>query len=110
MIGAAAVHTDPAELLRLGPISKFTIGTGVFDHITDFISGIVIPSEMMVPSMDDENIPFFYLHPILDHLAGIDLVISNGIAQINHNPFIDQEVHLQLSDIFAWGIEMDFAI
>ena len=82
----------------------------MLDHIANLVCGVVIPTKMMVASVNDQNITLSDLHPFFYHLAGIYIVIPCRIAQIDNHPLIDQEIHLQLCHIFSWGVKMDFAI
>ena len=65
----------------------------MFDHVADFIRRAMVPSEMVVTGVNDQDIPFFDIHPLFNHLAGINLVVTCSVAEIDHYTFIDQEIH-----------------
>ena len=110
VVGAAAVHADPAQLLGLGPLGEFTIGTGMLDHVADFVGGGHIPAEVMVAGVDDEDVAFAHFDTLFDHLAGVDVVVAADIAQVDDRRLVHQEIHIQRGDILARRVEVDLAV
>ena len=79
-------------------------------HVADFIGGGMVPSKVVVAGVDHQDITLLDFHPFLDHFAGVNVVIAADIAQIDDGGIVYQEIHIQVGDIFAGGVEMDFAI
>jgi hypothetical protein len=60
--------------------------------------------------MNDEDIAFFHLNPILHHLAGVHVVIAAGIAQVNDRCFMRKEIKIKRGNILARCVEMDLTV
>ena len=110
VVGTTAIDCNPAQFFSECPFYKFNIGARMLYHIANFICRIMVPPKVVVPGMDDENIALFDFHALFDHRAGVYIIISSYIAEVDDNAFIDQEIHIQLSHILSGGIEMDLSI
>ena len=95
VVGGAAVHRDPAQFHLLRPFGKFAVWTWMFDHVADLIRGGLIPAEVVVTGMDDQDIAFFDFDPVFDHFAGVDIIITADIAQVDDGGIMHQVIHGQ---------------
>ena len=82
----------------------------MFHHVANFICCGLVPTEVMVTGMNDKDVTFFDFHTIFDHLAGVNLVITDCVRKVNNGCIMDEEVHVELGDIFTSGVKVDFSI
>ena len=50
---------------------------------------------MVVPGVDDENITLADINSFFDHFAGVDIVITANIAQIDDRGIMDKKIQFQ---------------
>ena len=79
MVRAAAVDTDPFDLLGLAPFREFAVRAGVLDHVGDLVGGRLIPAEVVKAGVDDQDIAFVHIDPFLDHLRCVDVVVAGDV-------------------------------
>ena len=79
-------------------------------HVAYFVAMGHIPTEVMVTGVDDEDIAFFHFHAVSDHLAGVHIIITSSVAQINDGGIVYQVIEFQGGDVFTSGPEVAFAI
>ena len=97
VVGAAAVHADPAQLLGLGPLGELAVRAGVLDHVADLVGGGHVPAEVVVAGVDDEDVALAHLDALFDHLAGVDVVVAAARrVRSTTAASCDQEVHVKL--------------
>ena len=99
VVGAAAIHPDPAQFLGLGPIGELAVRAGVHHHVADFVGGGHIPAEVVVAGVDDQDVALAHFDALLDHLAGVNIVIAANVAQVDDGSIMHQEVHVQRGDV-----------
>ncbi len=56
VVGAAAVDGDPAQFLGFGPLGEFAIGTGMLDHVADLVRRRLVPAEVVIARVDDQDV------------------------------------------------------
>src|SRR5690554_2070788 len=47
----------------------------------------LVPTILMVASVDDQDVAFFHFHPLGDHLWRIEAVVRDGIGNIHYHTF-----------------------
>ncbi len=110
MVGAAAIHADPAQLLVFCPIGKLSVRTGMHHHVANFVGGGHVPPEMVVAGVDDQDIPFTNFDPFLDHLARVYIVIPADITQVHYCGGMNEIIHFERGDILAGRVEVNFSV
>ncbi len=50
----------------------------------------LIPAIFVIAGIDDQDIPFLYIHFVSDHFRGVKTVIRNLVRDIDHYPFPGQ--------------------
>ncbi len=111
MVGAAAVHADPLYLLFLAPLGELAVRPGVLDHVADLIRVGLVPAKVVVAGVDDKDVALPYLDPLLDHLGGIDLVVTRGVGQVDDGGRAGEElVQVQRGNVLAGRVEVDLAV
>jgi len=98
------------SFLCLGPYSELAIRAGVLDHVANLVGRGHIPAEVVVAGVDDQDVPFADFDALLDHLAGVNIVVSAHIAQVHHRRLVHQVVHIQGGNILARRVEVDLTI
>jgi len=79
-------------------------------HVADLVGRGHVPAEVMEARVDEEDIAFPHLHPLLDHLRRVDVVVAADIGEIDDRARTDQEVHVQAGNVFAWREEVDLPV
>ncbi|MPN17253.1 hypothetical protein SDC9_164605 [bioreactor metagenome] len=110
MVCAAAVDSYPPQFLFLRPFSELPIGSGVLDHVSDFVTGWLVPSIVVIPGVDDQDVSLFHFDALFDHVRGVDIIIAAHVGKVDDGTFMHQEVHIQLCNILSRCIEMYFSV
>jgi len=79
-------------------------------HVADLVGRGHIPAEVMEPGVDEEDVALAHLHPLLDHLGRVDVVVAANVGEIDDRARTDQEVHVQAGDVLAGREEVDFPV
>jgi hypothetical protein len=68
-------------------------------------------AQMVVAGVDDPDIALAHLDALLDHLRGIDLVVTRCIQQVGDRRRADEKVvQLATGDVLAGGEKVDLAV
>ena len=66
---------------------------------------------MVVAGVDDEDVTLAHLHPVLDHVRRIDLIVARRVRQVDDHARADEElVQIQAGDVLARGVKVDLAV
>jgi hypothetical protein len=93
----------------------------VLDHVADLVGVGLIPAEMVVAGVEDQDVAFPYLDPLLDHptpvrfgdhsLWRIGLAVARRVRQVDDRCRSDEKVvELQIGHILAGGEQVDLAV
>ncbi len=106
MISTPTVNGNPPQLLLLSPLGKLPVRTWMLDHVADFIGCRLIPSIMMKAGVDNQDVALLDLDSLFNLLGRIHIVVSGAVREIDNDALVDQVVHIEGSDVFAWRVKM----
>ena len=81
VIGTAAIHGEPTKFFALAPIGKFPIRSRMLHHVANLIGRWLIPTEVMIAGVDDQDVALFHFDSFFDHLAGVYVVVAAHVAK-----------------------------
>ena len=111
MIRAAAVHADPLYLFALRPFRELAIGSGMLDHVTNFVGERLVPAVAMIAGVDDEDVAFAHLDAVFDHLGCVDVVIACDVREVNDDAGTDEKiVEVERRNVFAGREKVNLAV
>jgi len=110
VVRAATVEDEVVDPLRLAPLRELQIGAGVFAEVPVGVGVLAVPGVLLVARMNEEDVTLPDVGDVLDHVAGVDTVVTYLIGDVGHDGVADEFVQRHRRDVAPAGDEVFLAV